>query len=108
MSNLSQFFGASGGIKSIQRGVISAQSTPTTVTISAVDTSKSILYFLGNTSGVGLNVLGIGFFAVLSRIELTNSTTITCTGSPIFPGNPSSWSSSTTYGTVSWQLVEYN
>lgn len=103
MSNLSQFFGASGGIKSIQRGVISAQSTPTTVTISAVDTSKSILYFLGNTSGLG--VLSLGYFTVLSRIQLTNSTTITCTGSPIVPGT---LSSSTTYGTVSWQLVEYN
>jgi len=64
MSTLSQFSG--GGIKSIQRGVISTAypSTSNTVTISAVDTNKTMLNYLGASIGN-------------AYIRLTNSTTIT-------------------------------
>jgi hypothetical protein len=73
MSTLSQFGG--GGIKSTQRG----NSSNGTVTISAVDTTKSMLRNLGNGNGT-------------SSVVLTNSTTITVSGAS---------------GSTSWELTEF-
>jgi hypothetical protein len=107
MSNLSQF-GFGGGIKSIQRGIISADATPNAVTISSVNTSKSVLHFLGNSNGLSrreyVSVPDETSFSVMSRIELTDSTTITCTAGSNY-GNNGPFT--TFYGSVSWQLVEY-
>ena len=115
MSTLSQF-GFGGGIKSIQRGTILLPS-PTiggaatqTATIIPVNTSKSILYYLGVrnglTSDANINRLGGGRASVLAMIELTNSTTITATmGANL--GNIGGSLYSTSPPRVSWQLVEY-
>ena len=91
MSMLSQFAG--GSIKSIQRGVITMSSgSSATATVSSVDTAKSILHFLGNTTSSSGGSEGLH-----ARLTLTNATTITATrGLSV---------SDTT--AVSWQLVEY-
>lgn len=96
MSTLSQF---APRIKSIQTGTISVTTggggaeTTATATITAVDTSKSILYFMGNTSNKHTQTVD-----TTARVELTNSTTVTA----------GVWS----YGvartaTVGYQVVEY-
>lgn len=88
MSTFSQFAGGGGGIKSIQRGTITAGST---ATITSVNTAKSELRWLGQSgiSGISTGTLAASFF----RIELTSATTITA-------------SSGT--GTISWELTEWN
>jgi len=78
MSAMSQFFGGGATIKSIQRGVI---------TISAVNTSKTELRFLGASNSS----------TPLAYIELTNSTTITATRGGFNQTN-----------IVSWELTEWN
>lgn len=92
MSNISQF--GSGGVKSIQRGVISVSSGSysATATITAVDTSKTELRFLG---GYGLDV---GAYTNIPRIALTNTTTITAT---------TVLASGATPAMVSWELTEF-
>ena len=85
MAGNSLSFGVGGSpIKSIQRGVIVVPS-PGVATITAVDTTKSVLTHLGMdvTAGIGPGLL-----------VLTNSTTITATASG-------------TSGSISWQLVEH-
>jgi hypothetical protein len=75
---MSGFLELGGGrIKSIQRGTITVGPTgggssisSATATITAVDTAKSIISFLGVTAGSG----GGGGDA---RVELTNGTTVT-------------------------------
>ena len=67
-------------IKSIQRGTVSATTGGTAVTISPVDTLKTIVNV---ASGRTAN----------DTVVLTNSTTITVTTS--------------TNGNVNWQVVEY-
>jgi hypothetical protein len=115
MSTLSQFSG--GRIKSIQRGVITMPAgggnlPSVSVIITAVDTQKSILYNLGVTrigvfsQSIGASNDGIGSIPI--GLVLTNSTIVTAsaTGAQAFDiisfegGNR-------TYGSVSWQLVEY-
>jgi hypothetical protein len=95
MSTLSQFAGSSV-IKSIQRGTISitggAAYQTATATISSVSTAKSVLNFLGVTS-VDNEVRAI------SRIDLTNSTTVTATR---YFGN--TFSSTI----VSYEVIEFN
>lgn len=72
MSNLMQF---AGGVKSVQRGVISL--TPSaglgtgTATITAVDTTKSVVMWLGQRHTAN------DYGNINSRVELTNSTTVT-------------------------------
>jgi hypothetical protein len=97
MSSLTQFVGAGGRIKSIQRGVVSigAFSNSSTTTISAVDTSKSILSFLGQDTSTA-NAASL-IFNRIAYLSLTNSTTITATAN----------ASGSSALTVSWQLVEY-
>ena len=76
MSNLSQFGG--GGVKSVQRGTItvniagSATTYSNTATITAVDTSKSVLTLLGAAYPASTN-----YGPATARVELTNSTTVT-------------------------------
>lgn len=93
MSTISQFGG--GGIKSIQRGVITITSgnTTATATITAVDTSKTELRFLG-----GSGTDGAGAVSNIPRVALTNSTTITATTGFATSGSGSF---------VSWELTEY-
>lgn len=98
MSTFSQFAGGGGGatIKAIQRGVISiaVSGTSATATITAVDTAKSELRFLG---GSGYDASGT--IATVPRIVLTNATTVTAT---VINANPSIGLS------ASWELTEYN
>lgn len=72
MSTLSQF---AGGIKSIQRGVMtvtpSAGLGTATATITAVNTSKSVVTLLGTRFTAN------DYGNINCRIELTNSTTVT-------------------------------
>ena len=80
-------------IKSIQRGVsgIASGGSSIAVTISAVNTAKSELRYLG--SG-GANSSGTPIF---TTIRLTNSTTLTAESSNGFA-----------YGhSISWELTEY-
>jgi len=107
MSTLSQFSG--GGIKSIQRGTITFTNTgnnyvsPSTATISAVNTAKTMLNFCGCASGSSYsNSNGV---AVVASVALTNSTTVTASfNTPIIsyvyssPGTPTS---------VSYEVIEY-
>jgi hypothetical protein len=92
MSVLTQFVG--GGIKSIQRGVsgsVNAGSTEA-ITITSVDTSKSILMNLG----VRVTNSGSPEYGSQGYFTLTNSTTITFTNGS--HGQPCAGS---------WQIVEY-
>jgi len=114
MSTLSQFgFGGGGGIKKILRGVIrlptpAFNGAKTQVAIiSPVDTSKSILYYLGVINGVSSQAYANGAYgtSTLAMIQLTTSTTITAT---IGDNNENFGASATsTPPTISWQLVEY-
>ena len=89
MSSLTQF--SMGGIKSIQRGVItiSSGSTTNTATITSVDTTKTELRVLG----VGINANDVTY---LPYAVLTNATTITATR----------LASPTNVSYVSWELTE--
>lgn len=96
MSALSQFAG--GGIKSIQRGVISGASpfNGTTSTLgTAVDTSKSIITFLGANTVVSSGTGGVSD----GRIVLTNGTTVT--------GYASTTATGTYTLSIGYQVVEY-
>jgi hypothetical protein len=116
MSTLSQF-GFGGGIKSIQRGVITLPApqsitTTQTATINPVNTSKSILYYLGVRNGLTrTNIASSDYHflaSVLAMIELTNSTTITATiGANLGNLGNNLGNFFTSVPTVSWQLVEY-
>lgn len=83
-------------IKSIQRGVITLSGTgnSATATISAVNTAKTELRFLGVTSLSGGAIINEG----MVHIALTNSTTITSTR--LFSGNSNT-------AAASWELTEY-
>jgi hypothetical protein len=92
---MSQFFASSsggGGIKSVQRGVISfgASDLTATATVSSVNTGKAMLSYLGTTTDGGNN-------SYIARIVLTNATTITATRT-----------SSGVNTDVSWELTEFN
>jgi len=109
MSTLSQFSGG-GRIKSIQRGIIALSSNTGTYTLlTAVDTTKSILYHLGVTENGAVtysNFAGtVAVFPVQIGLELTNSTTITARAS--ITSLPFLGATAVDYGSVSWQLVEY-
>ena len=99
MSSASQFFGG-GRIKSIQRGVATTSSLFSgfqDVTITAVDTTKSILYHLGNPTGSTGSFTSVAInYTVMLTLE--NSTTIRANSGVSRSSSPAS---------VSWQLVEY-
>ncbi len=91
MTSLAQFTGSRP--KSIQRGTISMTSggsTSGTATITSVDTTKTELRFLGSSNDF------VGDTTQISRVVLTNATTVTA-------------SRSGTNGTtvVSWELTEF-
>jgi hypothetical protein len=91
VSTLSQFIGG-GNIKSVQRGTITmGTSGSVAATITAVDTAKSVLIHLGSQSPDN------DFSRGMTRVQLTNSTTVTALTS----GNSGSGA------TVGWQVVEY-
>lgn len=93
MSTIAQFGG--GGVKSIQRGVISiaAANLSGTATISAVTTGKTELRLLGSRSADNGGLSGLGFCTVV----LTNSTTITANRDL----------SGAAGASVSWELTEF-
>jgi len=72
---VAQAIDALGGsvINSIQRGTINFTLTTETATITSVDTSKTMLSYLGNRGG------STDVRAVSCTIELTNGTTVTAT-----------------------------
>ena len=81
-------------IKSIQRGLVAfaLNDVSKTVTISAVNTAKAELRWLGGMAVENSTGTPIG-----SRVSLTNSTTITVAFNGATTGSPS----------VSWELTEY-
>lgn len=83
-----------GLIKSVQRGILAMTTASNTATITAVDTTKAECAFLGVLANDG----NAGEFAgrSASKIELTNSTTVTA-----------SRGIGTNSANVSYQVVEY-
>lgn len=89
--------GGGGGIKSVQRGVItfSSSNKTETATISAVDTSKAFVLWGGAIDSAGTTSYGHpGRWA--ARVDLTNATTVTAT---------KWWAYAST---ISYQVVEFN
>lgn len=80
-----------GSIKSIQRGVINSSGGSATATVTAVNTSKAVLSFLGQR----LTADDVRYH---HELALTNSTTITAARNDTSANN----------AYVSWQLVEYH
>jgi hypothetical protein len=80
------------GVKSIQRGTVTATTAGATVTIAAVNTSKALLNNLG-----GSGVDNASSFAVTPRLVLTNATTITAWCESLGPAG----------AIVSWEMMEY-
>lgn len=69
-------WGASSLVTSVQYGSIAGFGTSSltaTATISAVDTSRAFVVWLGSNNG------GVDDFSLLARVTLTNSTTVTGT-----------------------------
>lgn len=85
-----------GGIKSVQRGVITfeADSKTATATISAVDTSKAFVLWGGSINDAMNSFTDSGTWD--ARVDLTNSTTVTAT---------KYWKYEST---LSYQVVEFN
>ena len=91
MSKASEIFGGGGGgIKSVQRGSASLPSSTSTVTItiSAVDTSKTVVTNLGASA--------FNAFQMNYRLELTSATTVT-----VYRVNASNAQ------TLSWEVIEF-
>lgn len=78
-------------IKSIQSGTAAPTATSQTITISAIDMTKSIVKMTSN-AGTGSNLS-----ALMPKIVITNSTTLTIT----FQSTPP-----TTY--LYWEVIEFN
>lgn len=99
MSLLSQFYPGSG-IKSVQRGTITMTNleTSASATISSVNTSKSMISFLGFTT----TETTPNTDQYLTRISLTNSTTVTINRNTPFAV------SGTRSITVSYEVIEFN
>jgi len=70
-------------IKKVQHGSITVDGTSSTDTIDAVVTANSLLMYLGQTFTGGI---GVGANKVLTRIELTNTTTVTAYRNTDNPG----------------------
>lgn len=103
MSNLTDFIGSGGGIKSIQRGETVGTAT---ITITAVDTSKTFISSsfvstgsfvaeaVGSVGSNGQYARGYGYGKAGGEVVLTNSTTLDITATD----------SNTT---TSWEVIEY-
>jgi len=91
MSTLSQFSG--GGVKNVQRGTISIIGlvTSNTATINSVNTSKTMINYLGNTTNVASNLYN-------PYLTLTNSTTVTAQRNSATSGAVT---------TVSYEVIEF-
>lgn len=72
------------GIKSVQRGVVSANTVGVDVTITSVNTAKSVITNLGINSSSGYG----------GRVELTSATNVRCYGNAVTAN-------------VGWQVVEF-
>ena len=88
-TDLTSLLGGGGGIKNVQRGVVTAASNITNVTISAVDLSKSFVTF---TMYSYVN----GAYYYQTRVRLTSATNLE------FQIN--SFSNSLFYA---WEVVEF-
>lgn len=93
MSNASTFLGGGSAIKSVQRGTISSTAYPATATVTAVDTTRSVIRITDLVWGL----YGIYYSA---RVELTNSTTVSML-------NAMGSALSGAAVTAGWELVEY-
>lgn len=96
MSTLSQFVGGSP-IKSIQRGSTTTTAASNTVTITSVDTAKSVVIA---TYMNGLASRFDGTWSISASGVLTNSTTLT-----VHRGNASTGPSDPP--TLHWQVIEF-
>lgn len=94
MSTLSQFFG--GGIKSIQRGSTTTTGSSDTVTISSVDTTKSVV-IATDRSGQSLN--GSAGLSPSASGVLTDATTLTVHRGYVV--------NSVVNPTLDWQVIEF-
>lgn len=93
MSNASTFLGGGAAIKSVQRGTISSTASPATATVTAVDTTRSVIKLMDTTPGLWTSAY------VSTRVELTDATTVSmhnAVGAPI-----------TSAASATWELVEY-
>ena len=102
MSSLSQF-AQSGRIKSIQRGLITigTSSSSASITITSVNTSKSVLHYLGQSTAplsTGPSYYYGTAYNADAYLTLTNSSTITASRTVTGADN-------TQY--ISYQIVEY-
>lgn len=87
-------WGAVSLVASVQRGTVTISSgTSNTATITAVDTSRTLLYHLGTNYNAAAVQDDIGFL----RVALTNSTTVTASRN----------TSSANVGVASFEVVEY-
>lgn len=76
MGGMVGLWGASSLIKSVQYGTATATSSLTgTATITAVVLANSVVMYLGNRTTDTTSFIG----RVQSRLDLTNTTTVTCT-----------------------------
>lgn len=78
-----------GILKSVQRGTITLTSASGTATITAVNTAKSVVNFLGQ-------ILGDGHTRSWANVSLTNSTTVT--------GALGTFATNTTLGFEVWEF----
>lgn len=95
-------YGSASGIKSIQRGTLSATIRDSgTLTVSSVNTSKSVLT-VNNASG-GLWTSSFLETGIVGGMTLSNSTTLSWKG-----GAASGVETGRSETTLYWELVEYN
>lgn len=107
MTTLTTLYGQR--IKSIQRGSVSyADNATGTVTVTSVNTAKSILHTNCSPGYAGTNVVGLlgishheETTSIFAGATLTNSTTITWKSGPAASNNVAG------NGTLRWELVEF-
>lgn len=88
-------------IKSIQRGSVTATNGSTgTVTVTAVDTAKSVVIISISGGQTYNNAIG-DYRATLASMQITNTTTLTWVG--CFKNSDTG----AQHPTIEWQLVEY-
>jgi len=93
MSNASTFLGGGAAIKSVQRGTISSTAYPATATVTAVDTTRSVIKLMDTTPGLWSSSY------VSTRVELTGATTVSMLNAV--------GTTLTSAASATWELVEY-